>query len=283
MTPTGASMIDLSRFQGPSQFGKAYEFMLENDPHAEQSVDRLLMNRMIRLCPETAQYLYAGYTPTRVRYPRGLRPELEELAPSLVGDAVSCESRLERLAEYTARLSESAEENDLDRLRFGGTEEAIIRRGSDWCTDVARVACALCQVAGLPARMVMLFNTAQAYSGHTIIEVYRNGGWGVVDSSTALCYRGSDGHPLSAWALMNQPDVIEHHRQRHPQAYFTEPGLFLGVGVSNYFFWEWPAEAYCQTGINAYYRSILDMSNQGWPGGLRWIHGEDQPESRPKR
>jgi transglutaminase-like putative cysteine protease len=269
-------MVDLSLFQGTGQFGKAYQFMLEHDTHAEGSVDRLLMTRMIRLCPETASYLYSEYTPTSVRYPGGLRPELEKRAVALVGDAASDESRLERLVGYTARLSTSVEEEDLDGMRFGGTEEAIIRRGSDWCTDVARVACALCQVAGLPARMVMLFNTAQAYSGHTIIEAYRNGRWGAVDSSIALCYRDREGRPLPAWALMRRPDLVERHRQIHPDAYYTEPGLFRGVALSNYFFWAWPADAYGETGINAYYRTILERSNQGWPGGLRWIHGEDR-------
>ena len=74
-------------------------------------------------------------------------------------------------------------------MRFGGTEEQIIARGSDWCTDVVRVACAMCQVAGVPARLVSLFNLSQAHSGHDIIEVFSEGVWGAADPLNGLVYR----------------------------------------------------------------------------------------------
>lgn len=34
--------MNISRYQGIYRFGKAYGFMLENDPHASGSVDRVL-------------------------------------------------------------------------------------------------------------------------------------------------------------------------------------------------------------------------------------------------
>ena len=70
-----------------------------------------------------------------------------------------------------------------------------MERGSDWCTDMARVACVMCQVAGLPARIVSLFNTGQAYSGHSIIEVYRVDAWGAADPVNGIIYRRLDGAP----------------------------------------------------------------------------------------
>ena len=33
---------------------------------------------------------------------------------------------------------------------------------------------------------------------------------------------------------------------------------------------------YTVTGLNEYYRAILTMANKGWPGGLRWLHGESR-------
>ena len=80
-------------------------------------------------------------------------------------------------------------------MRFGGTEEEIIERGSEWCTDVARVACALYQVAGFPCRIVNLFNLNAAYSGHVIVEVYRSEKWGAVDTNTGVIYQKADGAP----------------------------------------------------------------------------------------
>ncbi len=32
---------------------------------------------------------------------------------------------------------------------------------------------------------------------------------------------------------------------------------------------------FVESTANAYYLSILSQSSAGWPGGLRWLHGED--------
>lgn len=143
-------------------------------------------------------------------------------------------------------------------MLLGGIEEEIISRGSDWCTDVARVGCLLFQVAGFPARIVVLANTGEAYSGHVITEVHRNGFWGAVDHTSGTVYADANGHPASAAAIMSLG---------HPQ--------FRTVAMANYFVWETDKYRYAVSGINPYYRSILAMSQQGWPGGLRWLHGED--------
>ena len=63
--------MDISPYQGIDQFGKAYRITLENDPHASGSVDRVLAETMVRLCTETADYLYKGYSLTCTRYERG--------------------------------------------------------------------------------------------------------------------------------------------------------------------------------------------------------------------
>ena len=46
-------MINLASFTGPKAFGKAYQYMLDNDAHAQGSVDRETASSMIRLCHET--------------------------------------------------------------------------------------------------------------------------------------------------------------------------------------------------------------------------------------
>jgi hypothetical protein len=269
-------MVDLSRYQGTAQFGRAYEIMLENDAHAPGSVDRVLAQRMIRLCPETAFDLYEGYTPTEVHYQKGSRPELERFAEEATADCHSDEERIEALARFCSRLGGKVADDDLDAMRLGGTEEEIILRGSDWCTDVARVACVLCQVAGFAARIVMLLDTNQAYGGHDIIEARRKESWGAVDPLTEVIYRHPDGRPASTWELMNQPGLIDAH-SRGPSTLYTTPGQFRAAAVCNYFAWEWKTYDYTVSGVNSYYRSILEMSIRGWPGGLRWLHGEDKP------
>ena len=269
-------MFDVSAYRGIGQFGKAYKVMLENDAHAPGSVDRLLADEMIRLCPETAEYLYSGYTPTRIYYKKGMRPVLEEYVEKVTPGSNSSEEAVQAITLFTSGLQVNAPA-DLDSVQFGGTEEDIIARGSDFCTDIARVGCVLYQVAGFPCRIVYLFNTGQAYSGHVIIEAYRTGAWGAIDPLTNVVYYHPDGKPASAWDLMTNPVLIECHGKNKTTPY-TTVGQFRGVAISNYFVWEREEYDYTVSGINRYYRSVLEMEEQGWPGGLRWINGEEDWE-----
>jgi transglutaminase-like putative cysteine protease len=268
--PLGA---DRATFVGTGAFGRAYRIMLENDAHAPGSVDRKLAEVMIRLCPQTARYLYTTFSPLHVLYRPGSRPILEDLLGKIRPARKKPESFLAALADFTRHLGDRAEQ-DLPKVRIGGTEEEIIARGSDWCTDVARVACVLCQVAGFPCRMVMLFDLEHAYSGHVIIEARRRGVWGAVDASTGVVYRNADGRPASVRHLMNRRELIEAHRA-NPDAFYSRAGQFQAAGIANYFCWEADRYDFAVSGVNEYYHSILEMSNRGWPGGLRWLHGED--------
>lgn len=259
--------INLSEYTGFNQFGPAYQIMLENDSHAPGSVDCVLMTRMIRICQETAEYLYTAYTPTKIK--KEARPELERYVN------YACENdegRIRGIASFCSGLSAKVEGQSLDDMLFGGSEEEIIQRGSDFCTDIARVGCALCQVTGIPSRMVYLIDTDQAYSGHVLIEVYRDGIWGTVDTSTNVIYRHPDGKPATTWELMNNPHLIESHQKSN--AIYTNAGQFRSAAISNYFIRE--KYDYTISIVNDYYRTILEMSDKGWLGGLRWIHGEDK-------
>jgi hypothetical protein len=271
-------MIDLAKYQGIAEFGPAYRIMLERDAHAAGSVDRLLQARMIRLCRETAEHLYTHYTPLEVEYTKGSRPLLEDRAIEIVNGAGSEAARIEGVATFCNALGERAPA-ELDVMRLGGTEEEIIRRGSDWCTDVARVACVLYQVLGFPARLANLFDLAQAYSGHVITEVYRQGTWGAVDPTTSVVYHCGNGSPASTWDLMNQQGLIEAH-YRGPGTPYTTPGQFTGAAIVNYFVWEHHRYDFTVAGPNEYCRSILEMAARGWPAGLRWLHGEGEEVNR---
>ena len=139
--------------------------MLENDAHAVGSVDRELFRTMVRLCLETADYLYGSFTLLVTSYKVGSRPELESILSSICPRESESETLLAAIIDFTRGLGTDAEQG-LSRMVIGGTEEQIIRRGSDWCTDIARVARVLCQIAGFPTRIIYLFNLDQAYSGH---------------------------------------------------------------------------------------------------------------------
>jgi hypothetical protein len=249
--------------------------MFEHDSHAPGSVDRVLMQGMVRLCSETRAHLYGAFSPTISDYRPGSRPKLERHFTAAIAGCGSAGEQLDGISRFCTDLGARAS-RDVDAMVLGGTEEQIIARGSDWCADVARVACVLYQVAGLAARMVYLADVLQAYSGHAIIEVHRRGVWGAVDPTAGVVYRTADGTPATTWDLMGDPGLVESHRRASGSAY-SRPSQFARAAISNYSIGDRMQYDYTVSGVNDYYRTILEMSDDGWPGGLRWLHGEAPP------
>lgn len=254
--------------------------MLENDAHAAGSVDRVLMEQMVRLCAATAEHLYRDFTPLRIPYQRGTAPQLEQYLEDIVEGVSHPHAMIGRIAAYCRGVAEAAAD-DLDAMVFGGTEEQIIARGSDWCTDLARVACVLCQVAGFPARLVYLADTRRAYSAHAIIEAYRDGTWGAIDPTSGVIYWHLDGWPASTWDLQRDRRLLASHWP-DTASRNERMGQFRCAALANYFVWERQHYDYTVSPINPYYRSILEMAAQEWPGGLRWLHDEDQRAKRQR-
>lgn len=256
--------------QGSGSLPIAYRRMLQRDVHAPNSVDRVLIGKMIRLTETSADYLYRDYTPTQARYEPGSRPEMEAAVrralkiPSLESHVVSLAS-LRQVTTYLAAIASSAADVPLEDLVFGGTEERILARPTDWCTDLARAGCVMLHVAGTAARIVSLFNTARAYSGHQVIEAYIDGSWVCADPVHGFVYEKSDGTPASALDVM---------RERRASS-CTRNGLFRAVFLVNYNPMMASTYHFTESKANAYYLSILTQSSAGWPGGLRWLHGED--------
>jgi transglutaminase-like putative cysteine protease len=260
-------------FRGHRQLPLPYRAMLENDPHPAGSIDRVLSDSMVRLCPATATALYDAFTPTQVAYRPGSRPELERIIRALDLAERSEEERVAAVVRFAAGLAPPSPV-DLEEMRFGGSEEEIVTRGSDWCTDVARVASGLCQVAGLPSRLVILEDTELAYSGHTIVETWRADRWGAVDAVGNVVYRTEGGAPATTWDLMSRPELLD----AQPVGSSTSGarrGQFSWAAVANYPLGTIDSVDYSVGAINQYYRTILTMSGQGWPGGQRWLFGED--------
>lgn len=264
--------MDVTPYQGLGQFGPEYRFLFENDPHAPGSVDRVLLSRMVRLCPQTAEFLYTGYTPTTTGYRRGARPRLEEIVRAATAGVASDEERVQAILAHCAERAAGAPQLP-DDLRLGGTEEAILQRGTDWCTDAARAACALLQVAAIPARLVYLANVDRPYSGHAIVEAWRGERWGAADAVIGVVYRHEDGAPATTWELMQRPDLVQAHRR--PGASYSTPEQFRMAALANYFVGEAERYDYTESGINDYYRDVLEQALEGWPDGLRWLHGEE--------
>ena len=242
--------------KGLGVFGKQYEIMYKNDIHADGSVDRVLGEQMIKLDDDSAGYLYSSYTDLSTRYKIGTRVFLENIVDSL--KSRKPDKTVENVISYCRNIVNNCD-TDTKSLIFGGTEEEIIKRGTYWCTDMARVACIMFQIAGLPSRIVITANTKFAYSGHVVTEVYYNNKWGVADPTSGKIFRDADGFSVSAWQI--------HSTSLDEQ--------YESVAISNYYVDEAESYSYETSRVNDYYRGILKHSAEQWTGGIRWIYGED--------
>ena len=63
---------------------------------------------------------------------------------------------------------------------------------------------------------------------------------------------------------------------------YTTPGQFSAAAITNYFVSDAARYDYTVSAMNDYYLSILSMSDKGWPGGIRWLHGEDKDGGEPR-
>ena len=271
-------MIDLEKSKGIGVFGPEYRVLMENDSHAPCSVDRDLVKEMILLSEESVEYLYNDYTPLTIQYRKETRPKLELCIKDITKSAGN-KKIIEAIAEFTCSSLLERAEQDLDKITFGGLEEDIIGRGSDFCGELARVGCVLCQISGIPARIVALADIDEAYTGHFIIEAFFEKVWGAIDTTTNVVYRHQDGSPASTWDLMKDHFLIESH-WRDETTQFTNPGQFKAAAITNYFVWDRLSYNYSTSSVNEYYRLILEMSNKGWPGGVRWLHEEERAQSK---
>ncbi len=269
-------MADLSPYRGLHALGPAWEVVLRNDAHPRGSVDRTLMEGMVALCPETAPALYDPARVPAVVYRAGMRPELETIVSDLLAGTTGDEEQVDGIAARCSHLKDDSSD-DLDAVRLGGTEEEILRRGSEECADVARVACALYQVAGFPSRPVYTAHARDPYCGHVLVEVSRRGRWGALDPLCHVVYQWPDARPATAWELMGNHALIEAHARPQGTPY-TTPGQFGRCAVSAYRFGDVGWYDYSVGGVNDYYRAILKMAQGGWPGGFRWLFGEDRAE-----
>jgi len=148
---------------------------------AVKGVDRYQANQFVYYGPKTAEYLYREYTPLEVDYKPGTLPAYEQFAAShLAGAKTETAKAVALLMAMPASFKHPSmppigisvgPSRNLD-------DEALLASGCGWCNEQARVFIRLCQVAGIPARMIHLFG-----QNHTVAEFYADGHWALADAT----------------------------------------------------------------------------------------------------
>ncbi len=163
-------------------------------------LDRWQSHHFITYCPETAKFLYTEYTPLEVPYVKGTLPTYEELVAKYSQGAACPRDKAVKLVKAIPQLLPHPTcppgciwceaDRNLD-------DETLLNSGVAWCNEQARAYVRLCQVAGIPARLICLFYADNA-TGHVVSEFYADGHWAMADPSFACVFPDAGGKLMSA-------------------------------------------------------------------------------------
>jgi len=185
------------------RFGLPEPYPSQKEPlgNVTAGVDLWQANHFVVYRQETAEYLYRQYSPTRVAYPGGTLLRYEKLVARHTAKLNS--DREKALALLTRAMPEAILHPSIPPYgpdcppNRAMSDEDLLKSQTGWCNEQARVFVRLCQVAGIPARMIFLFYSDRK-SGHVVAEFYAEGRWSMVDSSWCCAFPGADGHLMSA-------------------------------------------------------------------------------------
>ena len=181
--------------------------------HAWQEILRLgqgtlvdgeyFIDNQIYLCRETADYIYADYTPTTVNYQLGSRPTLDKIVESMGILKLGGFEKMLWLMRFARDLPDARGWDLGVDAQNGGTEEELIEKRVCVCNETARLMVTLCQVAGLPARYV-----GHHIGGHGVTEVFVDGHWSYCDPRIGLFFLKRNGALASTWEIWQEPAII---------------------------------------------------------------------------
>ena len=172
----------------------------------EGGVDVEVLENFLLLNGKSAEYIYSEFTPLVSKYIPGTRPLLENVLSEIMEPDMSDREK----ALTIMRRCRDNRDNARSAIAFyGGNEEELIKRGAIMCNEISRVFVCLCQIAGLPARLM-----GAHISGHMMSEVYIDGKWMWVDSMKGMYNFLDDGTPASTWDLMNDPSLFDRQDKK---------------------------------------------------------------------
>jgi hypothetical protein len=167
-----------------------------------ENVEFQLRREQVILCPQTVGLLYGQAAPTTT-YEPGTRPQLEQVVQQATADCATGQEKALALMRFCRDLRKTGPVAPWTEYVFGGTEEEMIAKPEILCETLGRLLVALCEVAGIPARLVM-----HDLGGHICTEVLVDGHWGYIDPRCGIYFRKEDGALASVWEIWENPEII---------------------------------------------------------------------------
>ena len=165
-----------------------------------ENVEFELRREQVILTPQTAGFLYGPEGVPKPRYVKGSRPVLEAVVEKAIAGKTTQQEQALALMRFCRDLKKRPNRADGKDWYFGGTEEQLIEKGEDLCESLGRLFTALCEIAEIPARIIM-----HDIGGHITAEAYMDGHWGYIDPRFGIYFLRPDGKIASLWELMNDP------------------------------------------------------------------------------
>lgn len=148
----------------------------------------------------------AALRPTR--YVQSDNPEIRKLAEKAVGDATDASDAVRRIEQF---VHDYINKKNLSVGYASAVEVAQSREGD--CSENAVLTAALCQAAGIPARLAMgyvytdsFLGEKDIFGGHAWTQVYLGGDWYGLDATRPQGYTA--GHIIQATGNGNPEDFI---------------------------------------------------------------------------
>ena len=157
---------------------------------------------------KTHGYLYGDIASFRFPYQKGTLPAFERLVAEYTSEQMTDREKAVKL--LTVAMAERIRHTGI--APFGGKcatdramdDSALLASGKAWCNEQARVFVRMCQVAGVPARLIFLFYDAGG--GHVVAEFHADGQWSMADASWLCVFPDEQGRLMSADECHNDPD-----------------------------------------------------------------------------
>ena len=168
-----------------------------------ENVEYQLRREQVILCPQTVDFLYTEFTPAAVTHEPGTRPGLEEVVADAAAGCTTAQQKVLGLMRFCRGLYKRDRVDDYSKYIYGGTEEQLIKKGERLCECLGRLFVALCEIAGIPARIVM-----HDIGGHITAEARVDGHWGYIDPRCGVYFLKPDGAMASVWELWQDPSLM---------------------------------------------------------------------------
>ncbi len=203
---------------GYDVFGKAYGVMLRNDLHFSDSIDHDFLKTMILLEDDSYHDLYSAIHDQVDMSGHELYAFSQQFKKQTDKDTIDA------VLEYTSGIAKSCDV-PFEEMRFGGTEQQILERGTDWCADMARVCCVILKCLNIPCRILHVVNLSKAYNGHVVCEAFYEGGYGVIDP---ICgFRFYKDRPINGYYL------LKNHNE-FSMGYDGYMDLYSAIAINEY-------------------------------------------------